>query len=119
ARDTATFTLISKAPKTMADKLLMPTLRIGRAGHLGQLEQPTRLRQKPGDIKAEKIAVSVRHLVLLPGFMCDQDLWTDMVPNLKKQGEIHYGNVYEDSTLEGMAQRVLDSSPEHFVLVGF
>ena len=51
--------------------------------------------------------------------MCDKDLWTDMVPGLAALGTIHYGNVYEDSTLEGMAQRVLDSSPERFVLVGF
>ena len=51
--------------------------------------------------------------------MCDQDLWTDMVPDLQKLGILHYGNVYEDSTLDGMARRVLDSSPERFVLVGF
>jgi pimeloyl-ACP methyl ester carboxylesterase len=61
----------------------------------------------------------LRHLVLLPGFMCDKDLWTDMVPGLGALGTIHYGNVYEDSTLEGMAQRVLDGSPERFVLIGF
>jgi len=61
----------------------------------------------------------LRDLVLLPGFMCDQDLWTDMVPDLQKLGTLHYGNVFEDSTLEGMARRVLDSSPERFVLVGF
>jgi pimeloyl-ACP methyl ester carboxylesterase len=61
----------------------------------------------------------LRHLVLLPGFMCDKDLWTDMVPGLRALGTIHHGNVYEDSTLEGMAHRVLDSSPERFVLVGF
>jgi pimeloyl-ACP methyl ester carboxylesterase len=61
----------------------------------------------------------LRDLVLLPGFMCDQDLWTDMVPDLRRLGTLHYGNVYEDSTLEGMARRVLDSSPERFVVVGF
>jgi pimeloyl-ACP methyl ester carboxylesterase len=61
----------------------------------------------------------LRELVLLPGFMCDKDLWTDMVPGLSTLGTIHYGNVYEDSTLEGMARRVLASSPERFVLVGF
>jgi pimeloyl-ACP methyl ester carboxylesterase len=61
----------------------------------------------------------LRQLVLLPGFMCDKDLWTDMVPGLGALGTIHYGNVYEDATLEGMAQRVLDSSPERFVLIGF
>ena len=51
--------------------------------------------------------------------MCDKDLWTDMVPGLAALGTIHHGNVYEDSTLEGMARRVLDGSPERFVLVGF
>ena len=51
--------------------------------------------------------------------MCDEDLWTDMVPDLAALGRLHYGNVYEDSTLDGMARRVLDSSPERFVLVGF
>jgi len=63
--------------------------------------------------------VSGRHLVLLPGFMCDADLWADMAPDLAKLGTVHYGNVYQDDTLEGMARRVLAESPERFVLVGF
>jgi pimeloyl-ACP methyl ester carboxylesterase len=54
----------------------------------------------------------LRDLVLLPGFMCDQDLWTDMVPGLEALGRVHYGNVYEDSTLEGMAERVLGHAPQ-------
>ena len=51
--------------------------------------------------------------------MCDADLWTDMVPDLEALGPLHFGNVYEDSTLEGMARRVLAEAPERFVLVGF
>src|SRR4029077_963498 len=51
--------------------------------------------------------------------MCDRDLWTDMVPDLQTLGTLHYGNVYEDSTLEGMAGGVLDFSPQRFVLIGF
>lgn len=51
--------------------------------------------------------------------MCDQDLWTDMVPDLEPLGPLHYGNVYEDDTLEGMARRVLAGVPERFVLIGF
>ncbi len=51
--------------------------------------------------------------------MCDEDLWTDMVPGLGALGRLHYGNVYEDDTLEGMARRVLAAAPPHFVLVGF
>ncbi len=63
--------------------------------------------------------MSERQLVLLPGFMCDSDLWTDMADDLAKLGTVHYGNVYQDDTLEGMARRVLDESPDRFVLVGF
>ncbi len=42
-----------------------------------------------------------------------------MVPDLVPLGPLHYGNVYEDDTLEGMARRVLADAPERFVLVGF
>ena len=58
-------------------------------------------------------------LVLLPGFMCDADLWADMLPDLAMIGRIHHGDVYQDDTLEGMASRVLAGSPERFILVGF
>ena len=51
--------------------------------------------------------------------MCDADLWTDMVPDLEALGTLHFGNVYEDDSLEGMAMRVLAEAPERFVLVGF
>ena len=80
-----------------------------------------RLRHRFGeDIEGpEEVTKRLRQLVLLPGFMCDEDLWTDMVPDLGALGTIHYGNVYEDDTLDGMARRVLASSPERFVLVGF
>lgn len=61
----------------------------------------------------------MRTLVLLPGFMCDNDLWRDMVPDLSRLGHLHYGNVYQDDTLEGMARRVLSEAPERFVLIGF
>lgn len=61
----------------------------------------------------------MRPLVLLPGFMCDADLWTDMLPDLEGLGALHFGDVYQDDTLEGMAARVLSQAPERFVLVGF
>jgi len=61
----------------------------------------------------------MRDIVLLPGFMCDNDLWRDMVPELSTLGQLHYGNVFHDDTLEGMAQRVLAEAPARFVLVGF
>lgn len=61
----------------------------------------------------------MRELVLLPGFMCDADLWSDMMPGLAALGRPHFGNVYEDDSLDGMATRVLAESPPRFVLIGF
>ena len=61
----------------------------------------------------------MRNFVLLPGFMCDSDLWRDVAPDLGTLGPLHYGNVYQDDTLEGMAERVLSEAPERFVLIGF
>ena len=80
-----------------------------------------RLRHRFGEDPegVEEVAKRLRDLVLLPGFMCDADLWADMVPDLSALGRIHYGNVYQDSTLDGMARRVLEQAPERFVLVGF
>lgn len=51
--------------------------------------------------------------------MCDKDLWTDMVPDLQALGALHFGNVYQDDSLDGMARCVLAEAPERFVLVGF
>ena len=34
----------------------------------------------------EEVTKRLRQLVLLPGFMCDKDLWTDMVPGLAALG---------------------------------
>ena len=42
-----------------------------------------------------------------------------MVPDLEPLGPLHFGNVYDDDTLEGMARRVLAGAPERFVLIGF
>lgn len=51
--------------------------------------------------------------------MCDADLWADMVADLEALGSLHFGNVYQDDSLEGMAARVLGEAPARFVLVGF
>ncbi len=60
-----------------------------------------------------------RTLILLPGYMCDADLWTDMLPDLAALGAVQHGNVHADTTLDGMARRVLADAPEQFILVGF
>ncbi len=31
----------------------------------------------------------MRSLVLLPGFLCDADLWRDVAPDLETVGQLH------------------------------
>lgn len=58
-------------------------------------------------------------LVLLPGFMADADLWSDIRPALQSLGAIHYGAMTEDDDIAAMARRVLETSPDRFTLLGF
>ena len=58
-------------------------------------------------------------LILLPGFMTDADLWSDIQPALQSFGAIHCAAMTEGDDIAGMAQRVLDTSPDRFVLFGF
>lgn len=58
-------------------------------------------------------------LVLLPGFMCDADLWTDVTPALDPRWRIAHGDVFQDASIEAMAARILASAPPRFVAVGF
>lgn len=61
----------------------------------------------------------MRNLVLLPGFMCDQNLWAAMRDGLATLGHLHFGDLSRDDTIEDMATRVLAGAPEKFVLIGF
>lgn len=58
-------------------------------------------------------------LVLLPGFMCDGDLWAEVTGLLDGRWRLRHGDMYRDATIEAMAARVLADSPERFVAVGF
>lgn len=58
-------------------------------------------------------------LILLPGFMCDADLWTDLVPLLRPGWRVLHADLFSDSSIEAMAARVLGEAPERFVAVGF
>ena len=58
-------------------------------------------------------------LVLLPGYLCDDDLWTDMRPALDAIGPVGFGDLTTKGMLEGLAEEVLAAAPERFVLVGF
>jgi len=58
-------------------------------------------------------------LMLLPGFMCDADLWADVAPALAPRWRIAHGDLFRDAAIETMAQTVLAAAPPRFVAVGF
>jgi len=58
-------------------------------------------------------------LVLLPGFMLDQGLWDDVCHDLAPFGPLIFGDLFQDTSIEGMARRVLSTAPASFGLVGF
>lgn len=57
-------------------------------------------------------------IVLVPGFMMDSDLWTDLIPELDG-----YNTVCVDtstgSSLEAIAAHILEQCPPKFILLGF
>ena len=64
-------------------------------------------------------AQAVRHLVLCPGFMTDRGLWARMEKGLAALGHCQFADLGQDASLEEIAQRLLASAPETFVLIGF
>ncbi|NBA93623.1 alpha/beta fold hydrolase [Pseudomonas sp. R5(2019)] len=58
------------------------------------------------------------NIVLIPGFMLSEDLWTDIIPLLPNQLIIHHAPLIGNSISE-MALETLKRAPEHFVLCGF
>ncbi|SFE56503.1 alpha/beta fold hydrolase [Methylobacterium sp. 13MFTsu3.1M2] len=59
------------------------------------------------------------NLVLLPGFMTDADLWSDVVARLAEVGPITHGDLARDAAIADMARRVVAEAPPRFGLVGF
>ena len=58
------------------------------------------------------------NLVLLPGLLCDAALWRHQVENLKEVATVTVAALTQDSSIEDMAQRVLDAAPGSFALAG-
>ncbi|WP_244513959.1 alpha/beta fold hydrolase [Methylobacterium sp. UNC378MF] len=58
-------------------------------------------------------------LVLLPGFMTDADLWSDMAERLAQVGPLTHGDLSQDATIPAMAGRVAAAAPARFGLIGF
>ncbi len=57
-------------------------------------------------------------IVLVPGFMTDRDLWTDLIPELEGYNTV-CADISSGSSLEAIAAQVLEQCPPRFILLGF
>jgi pimeloyl-ACP methyl ester carboxylesterase len=57
-----------------------------------------------------------RHFALCPGFMNDGALWSRILPAFDNYT---FTDQSQDVTLDGMVQRLLDTAPPQFMLMGF
>jgi len=56
--------------------------------------------------------------VLLPGMLCDDELWWHQLEHLGDLTDTSVGDVTRDDSIAAMAQRVLAQAPERFTLAG-
>jgi pimeloyl-ACP methyl ester carboxylesterase len=57
-------------------------------------------------------------LLLLPGMMCDERLWSHQLANLSASYEVTVGDITRDESVEAIARRVLAEAPPSFALAG-
>lgn len=58
-------------------------------------------------------------LILIPGFMLDHDLWSDLVPALAPLGPLIHASPEAGTSIEDMARLTLRAAPRRFGVVGF
>ncbi|MEH3087658.1 MAG: alpha/beta hydrolase [Xylophilus ampelinus] len=58
-------------------------------------------------------------LVLVPGFMLDREMWSDLAPRLLPFGPLVHADPAAGASIEELARRTLEAAPERFDLVGF
>jgi len=59
-----------------------------------------------------------KHLILLPGLLCDGALWRHQTEHLKDQIEVQVADLTLDNAVSAMAARVLAQAPPTFALAG-
>ena len=62
--------------------------------------------------------MSKRHIVLLPGLLCDHALWAHQAVHLADTAEVMVGDLTRDDSISDMAERILDEAPDTFALAG-
>lgn len=58
------------------------------------------------------------HLILLPGMLCNADLWREQIARFSGDVEIGVPDLTQDDTIAAMAARVLEAAPDRFALAG-
>lgn len=58
-------------------------------------------------------------LVLIPGLLCDQRLWSSQIVALTNKADITVADITQQLTISEMAAAVLERAPGHFSLAGF
>ena len=61
-------------------------------------------------------AIPALPLVLLPGLLCDERLWTTQAADLVATRAVHIPDLTRDASIAAMAQRVLAEAPPRFAL---
>jgi len=57
-------------------------------------------------------------LVLIPGLLCNRELWAHQIAHLAHIAQISVADVTKDDAIAGMAQRLLAKAPDRFALAG-
>ncbi|MDA0786480.1 MAG: alpha/beta hydrolase [Proteobacteria bacterium] len=60
-----------------------------------------------------------RNLVMVPGLICDQEVWAYPRAHLSEVANITYAPADETDTMQGLAEAVLDLAPKTFAIAGF
>ncbi|MBD25848.1 MAG: alpha/beta hydrolase [Candidatus Marinimicrobia bacterium] len=59
-----------------------------------------------------------KHLILLPGLLCDASLWRNQINAFRDVIDIIVGDLTRSETMEEMAQQILSEAPPTFALAG-
>lgn len=62
--------------------------------------------------------MSERHIVFLPGLLCDYALWAHQASHLADTANVFVGDLTRDDSIKAMAARILEESPDTFALAG-
>ena len=58
------------------------------------------------------------HLVLVPGLLCDPNLWSHRTSHLAEIAQITVADITAGETIEALAAQVLAEAPDKFALAG-